>query len=103
MSRYLFTLEDDVRLLRETLDQVLCTLDDPDNTYYTEMKLRAAERLYQVRDRLSGRAEQGYGQVKKVACWTDTYLHHKPWQSIGMSTAAGIAFGFVLARCALSD
>jgi len=103
MSKYLFTPEDDVILLRETLDQVLCTLDDPENHYYAEMKLQASQRLQEVRERLSGRAEQGYDTVKQAACWTHKYLHHKPWQSIGMSTAAGIALGFVLARCTLSD
>jgi len=103
MSRYLFTPEDDVTLLRETLDQVLCTIDDPENKYYTEMKAQAVQRLYEVRQRLSGHAEQGYETVKQTACWTDKYLHHKPWQSMGISTAAGITFGFILARCALPD
>ena len=103
MSKYLFTPEDDVILLRETLDQVLYTLDDPENQYYTEMKLQAAQRLHEVKERLSGRAEQGYDTVKHAACWTDKYLHHKPWQSIGLTTAVGIAVGFVLARCTLSE
>ena len=103
MSKYLFTPEDDVTLLRETLDQVLCTIDDPENEYYREMKAQAVKRLHEVRQRLSGEAEQGYETLKKAACWTDNYLHHKPWQSMGMSTAAGIAVGFILARCTLSD
>lgn len=103
MSRYLFTPEDDVILLRETLDQVLCTLDDPENQYYKEMKSQAAQRLYEVRQRVSGRAEQGYDTIKQAACWTDTYLHHNPWQSIGIGAAAGITVGFILARCTLSD
>lgn len=103
MSRYLFTPEDDVTLLRETLDQVLCTIDDPENEYYREMKAQAAQRLYEVRQRLNGQALQGYDTLKKAGCWTDSYLHHKPWQSIGIGTAAGITFGFILARCTLSD
>jgi len=103
MSRYLFTPEDDVTLLRETLDQVLCTIDDPDNQYYSEMRAQAVQRLYEVKQRLSGEAEQGYETLKQAACWTDNYLHHKPWQSIGMTTAAGIAVGFILASCTLSD
>lgn len=103
MSKYLFTPEDDMRLLRETLDQVLCTINDPENHYYSEMKAQAAQRLYEVRQRLNGEAEQGYQTLKQTACWADNYLHHKPWQSIGISAAAGITVGFILARCTLSD
>ncbi|MBS0846837.1 DUF883 family protein [Citrobacter sp. JGM124] len=103
MSKYLFTPEDDVVLLRETLEQVLYTLDDPDNPYYVEMKLQAARRLQEVNDRLSGRAEQGYDSLKQATCWADNYLHHKPWHSIGISTAVGVIVGFVLSHCTEQD
>lgn len=103
MSRYLFTPEDDVTLLRETLDELLYSFEDPDNQYHREIKAQAARRLNEVRKRLSGQAEQGYETLKHAACWTDNYLHHNPWQSIGISTAAGITVGFILARCTLSD
>lgn len=103
MSDYLFTPEDDAKLLRETLDQVLCTLDDPENPYYSEMRQRAAQRLAEVRDRLNGVSDSGYGRVKKTLCRADRYLHHKPWQSIGISAAAAIAVGFILGRCTQAD
>lgn len=103
MSDYLFNPKDDVKLLRETLDQVLCTLDDPENPYYSEMRQRAARHLADVRDRLSGGADSEYGRVKKTVCRADRYLHHKPWQSIGISAAAAIALGYLLGRCTQSD
>lgn len=69
----------------------------------------SADDLAQAKDKISARVIAARDSVVKfggdvatrartTAAATDTYVHEKPWQAIGIGAAAGLLIGLLLAR-----
>jgi ElaB protein len=98
MQPYESRLDDDLTLLRETLEEVLRSSGDPADQKYIELKARAEQALNDVKDRVSHASDNYYYRAKKAAYRADDYVHEKPWQGIGVGAAAGLILGLLLAR-----
>lgn len=98
MPSYQFTLQDDLTLLRETLEDVLRVSDDPSDKKYLEAKARAENVLKEVQSRISEASDNCYVHAKQAVCQANGYVHKKPWQSIGAAAAVGVVLGFLISR-----
>lgn len=92
------TLDDDLRMLTDTLEEVLKYSGDRADQAYIEIKSRAEQALDEVKSRLNGASETYYARAKEVAYRTDDYVRENPWQGVGIGATAGLVFGLLLAR-----
>ncbi|RPE00429.1 stress response protein ElaB [Candidatus Pantoea deserta] len=92
------SLDDDLTLLTETLEEVLKSSGDPTDQKYIELKTKAEQALEDVKSRVSHASDSYYYRAKNVAYRADDYVHEKPWQGIGIGAAAGLVLGLLLAR-----
>lgn len=86
----------DVNQLADTLEEVLKSFGSDAKEEGEAARKKAESLLKETRARIQGR-----GRVKQAACdalgCADTYVHDKPWQSVGIGAAAGIFLGALLA------
>ena len=47
-------------------------------------------------DQMSGTVTE---RVRTSAVATNSYVHHRPWNAIGIGAAVGVLLGFLLSRC----
>jgi len=66
------SLDDDLRMLSETLEE--------------------------VKSRLSGTANTYCAKARQVAEQTDTYVRDNPWHGVGAGAAVGLVIGLLLRR-----
>lgn len=92
------SLDDDLSMLMDTLDEVLRASSDLADERYQEVKAQAEKALKEVQHRLSGRSECYITRAKALACCTDSYVRNKPWCSVGIGATVGLIFGLLLAR-----
>ncbi len=92
------TLDDDLRMLTDALQEVLDYSGDRADQAYTDIKAHAEQTLKEVKSRLAGSAESYYARAKDVACRTDGYVREKPWHSVGIGATVGLVLGLLLAR-----
>ncbi|PLR34467.1 hypothetical protein CYR32_12435 [Chimaeribacter coloradensis] len=92
------SLDDDLKMLSETLEEVLASSGDKSDQKYIEIKHRAEEALHQVKKRLSEKSDAYYYKAKQAACTADSYVHDKPWHAVGMGAAAGMILGLLMRR-----
>ncbi|TQI81380.1 ElaB protein [Serratia fonticola] len=92
------TLDDDLRMLTDTLQEVLEYSGDRADKAYTDIKAHAEQALKAVKSRLADSTESYYARAKDVACRTDGYVRDKPWHSVGIGATVGLVIGLLLAR-----
>lgn len=92
------SLDDDLTMLTDTLEEVLRASGDAADESYQEIKARAEKALKEVQYRLSGRSECYIKRAKALACCTDDYVRDKPWCSVGIGATVGLVVGLLLAR-----
>ncbi|HHB1425820.1 TPA: stress response protein ElaB [Serratia odorifera] len=92
------TLDDDLRMLTDTLEEVLKYSGDRADRAYIEIKTRAEQALKDVKSRLSGASETYYARAKQVAYRADDYVRDKPWHGVGCGATIGLVLGLLLAR-----
>ena len=92
------SLDDDLRMLSETLEEVLRSSGDPADQKYIELKARAEQALHEVKARVSNASDNYYYRAKQAVYRADDYVHEKPWQGVGVGAAAGLVLGLLLAR-----
>ncbi|MEA1065540.1 stress response protein ElaB [Erwinia sp. HR93] len=95
-SRY--TLDDDLTLLSDTLNEVLRSSGDPADEKYIELKTRAEQALHDVKKRVSNASDSYYYRTKQAVYRADDYVREKPWQGVGIGAAAGLVLGLLLSR-----
>ncbi|PKH24400.1 protein ElaB [Enterobacterales bacterium CwR94] len=92
------TLDDDLALLTETLEEVLKSSGDPADQKYLALKSKAEAALHDVKSRVSSASDSTYYRAKEVAYRADDFVHDKPWQGVGVGAAVGLVLGLLLRR-----
>ncbi|AIN17734.1 hypothetical protein CH54_3948 [Yersinia rochesterensis] len=92
------SLDDDLTMLTDTLEEVLRASGDAADESYKEIKARAEKALKEVQYRLNGRSKCYIKRAKTLACCTDDYVREKPWCSAGIGATVGLVVGLLLAR-----
>lgn len=92
------SLDDDLRMLSETLEEVLKSSGDKADEKYQEIKSRAEQALSDVQSRLSIGKDSCCAKVKDLAEHADSYVREKPWQGVGIGAAVGLVVGLLLRR-----
>ncbi|QTF07760.1 stress response protein ElaB [Brenneria izadpanahii] len=90
-------IDDDLKLLSDTLDELLRYSGDQADKAYLELKKNAEKALLEVKSRI-GATDSYYARVKQVADKADIYVHDKPWQGIGIGATVGLVLGLLLAK-----
>ena len=90
-------IDDDVKLLADTLDEVLRYSGDRADEAFVDMKKKAESAILEVKARL-GISDSYYAKARQVANRADGYVHEKPWHSVGVGTTLGLIVGLLLAR-----
>ncbi|MGC6386308.1 DUF883 domain-containing protein [Ewingella sp. S1.OA.A_B6] len=92
------SLDDDLRMLSETLEEVLKSSGDKADQKYIEIKSRAQQALEEVQSRLNGGVNSYCKKARQVAEQTDTYVRDNPWHGVGAGAAVGLVVGLLLRR-----
>ncbi|CNC61973.1 hypothetical protein B7R74_16860 [Yersinia pseudotuberculosis] len=97
------SLEDDLTMLTDTLEEVLRYSGTLADESYQEIKARAEKALKEVQSHLSdhdGCNHDGCNikQIKAIACCTDDYVRQNPWCSVGIGATVGLIVGLLVAR-----
>ncbi len=90
-------IEDDAKLLADTLDDILRYSGDSADEAYITLKKNAENALLEVKARL-GISDSYYAKAKQVANRADGYVHKKPWHGVGLGASIGLVLGLLLAR-----
>ncbi|MDK1702300.1 stress response protein ElaB [Serratia rubidaea] len=91
-------LDDDLRMLSDTLQEVLDYSGDRADQAYVDIKSHAEQALKEVKARLNDASEGYYARAKEAVHRTDDYVRDNPWHSVGIGATVGLVFGLLLAR-----
>lgn len=92
------SLEDDLAMLTDTLEEVLRYSGTLADESYQEIKARAEKALKEIQSRLSDHGGCHIKQIKAMACCTDDYVRQNPWCSVGIGATIGLIVGLLVAR-----
>jgi len=92
------SLDDDLRMLTETLEEVLKSSGDKADEKYVEIKSRAEYALKDIKNRLDPKARSYCRKARDVAEQTDSYVRENPWHGVGVGAAVGLVVGLLLRR-----
>lgn len=56
------------------------------------------EKFTNARAKLADTSRAAIEKTRETAAATDAYVHHSPWQAIGIAAAAGMLIGVLVAR-----
>ncbi|MFC3396187.1 stress response protein ElaB [Brenneria rubrifaciens] len=90
-------IDDDLKLLSDTLDELLRYSGDQADKAYLDLKKSAEKALLGVKERI-GATDSYYARAKKVADKADGYVHDKPWHGVGIGATIGLVIGLLLVR-----
>jgi ElaB/YqjD/DUF883 family membrane-anchored ribosome-binding protein len=63
-----------------------------------EVRAKAEQSLRIAKDKLADAQDIVVSGAKDAAKATDTYVHEKPWQSIGFAASLGVVVGLLIGR-----
>ena len=69
----------------------------------TGVQTRTEESLRQVRANVADLQKDVAARARAAAQTTSTYVHDKPWQSIGLAAGAGLIIGLLINRRRKAD
>ena len=92
------SLDDDLRMLTETLEEVLKSSGDKADEKYIQVKVRAENALKDIKSRIDPAGRSYCKKARQVAERTDYYVHENPWHGVGFGAAAGLVVGLLLRR-----
>jgi ElaB/YqjD/DUF883 family membrane-anchored ribosome-binding protein len=64
----------------------------------TKLRESLRQKIGAARDSISAGGQRVGQMARTAATTTDGYVHHNPWQAIGIAAALGAAVGFLLAK-----
>lgn len=91
-------LDDDLKMLSDTLQELLDYSGDRADQAYQDIKAHAEQALKDVKSRLADSSACYYERAKYAAYCADDYVREKPWHSVGIGATVGLVLGLLLAR-----
>ncbi|WP_435952460.1 DUF883 family protein [Dryocola sp. BD626] len=89
-------INNDVNQLADTLEEVLKSFGSDAKEEGEAARKKAEALLKETRARIQGRGRVQQAARDAVGC-ADSYVHDKPWQSVGIGAAVGLVLGALLA------
>jgi ElaB/YqjD/DUF883 family membrane-anchored ribosome-binding protein len=80
------------------IEEVLARAGHVDDADVANLRETLRQKLAMAKAGLSAGGRRVSAAARSAASATDEYVHHSPWQSIGMAALAGAAVGFMLGR-----
>ncbi|HYA76362.1 MAG TPA: DUF883 family protein [Burkholderiaceae bacterium] len=79
-------------------EELLQALGNDGDARVKAMKSRVQASLNQARERLGDMQSSVVDSAKAAANATDEYVHHNPWQAIGVVAVFGALVGYLIGR-----
>lgn len=79
-------------------EELLQALGNDGDAKIKEMKSRVQVSLNEAREHLSEFQTGFVDSAKAAASATDEYIHHNPWQAVGLSVVIGGLVGYLIGR-----
>ncbi|HYB51795.1 MAG TPA: DUF883 family protein [Burkholderiaceae bacterium] len=79
-------------------EELLQALGNDGDAKVKAMKSRVQASLNQARERLGDMQSSVVDSAKAAANATDEYVHHNPWQAIGVVAVFGALVGYLIGR-----
>ncbi|HYA59943.1 MAG TPA: DUF883 family protein [Burkholderiaceae bacterium] len=79
-------------------EELLRALGNDGDAKIKEMKSRVQESLKQTREQLNELQSSAVDSARVAANATDQYVHHNPWQAVGVSALVGAFVGYLIGR-----
>jgi len=79
-------------------EELLQALGNDGDAKIKAMKSRVQASLNQARERLGELQSSVVDNAKAAANATDQYVHHNPWQAVGISALVGAFVGYLIGR-----
>jgi len=92
------TLARDFKNVVADAEELLQALGNDGDAKIKAMKGRVEASLNQARERLGEFQTNVVDSAKAAASATDEYVHHNPWQAIGVSAVIGGLIGYLIGR-----
>ncbi|SQI43097.1 Bacterial protein of uncharacterised function (DUF883) [Leminorella richardii] len=91
-------LHEELQTLVDTLEETLQSTTEQSGAEIEKLYTKAEGLLKEARARLSETGGKIVDQTKEVADKADSYVHEKPWASVGIGAAVGLVLGVLLSR-----
>jgi ElaB/YqjD/DUF883 family membrane-anchored ribosome-binding protein len=91
-------LMDDLRVVVGDAEELLKATAGQANEKVVAVGARAQASVDQAKVRMAALGDQVTAQSRQAAKATDEYVHHNPWQSIGVAAGLGVLLGFLIGR-----
>lgn len=88
----------DFKLVLSDAEQLLKLTAEDASGKFADVRGRLGERVASAREELAALEDAAVAKAREVARATDTYVHEKPWQSIGIAAGVGFLVGLILGR-----
>ena len=88
-------IHNDISQLADTLEEVLKSWGSDAKDEAETARKKAQALLKETRARLNGNNRVRQAASDAIGC-ADSYVHDKPWQSVGVAAAVGVFIGVLL-------
>jgi ElaB/YqjD/DUF883 family membrane-anchored ribosome-binding protein len=88
----------DLKAVAADIQQLIAEATDASTDALQSLRGRIESRIFSARATLADARASASDNVKQAGAATRIYVTANPWKSAGMLAAAGVAFGFVLAK-----
>ena len=91
-------LMEDLRTVVVDAEELLKATANQTGERIAAARIKAGESLQVAKARLAEAQASVVEKVKVAAQSTDEYVHHNPWQAVGIAGALGLALGVLVSR-----
>jgi ElaB/YqjD/DUF883 family membrane-anchored ribosome-binding protein len=98
MTNPTHSLIDDFNALLNEVDTLLQRASSAPGAVADNLQVEVQAKLLAAKERLQALEGPAVDAAKAVKQATEDYVHHNPWQSIGIAAAVGFLAGVLLSR-----
>ena len=91
-------LMEDLRVLAADAEELLRATAGQAGEKVANVRARAQASVDAAKHRLEAVGENVNVRSREAAKATDEFVHHNPWQSIGVATGLGVLLGYLIGR-----